>query len=63
MEGSFEPNLISKHLTSFEDWGGRSKEVVTVVCSNGYYIPRARLMDAIYKCYVDKVTMGSLGVF
>ena len=33
LEGSFEPNLISKHLTSFEDWGGRSQEVVRVVCS------------------------------
>ena len=33
LEGSFEPNLISKHLTSFEDWGGCSQEVVTVVCS------------------------------
>ena len=33
LESSFEPNLISKHLTSFEDWGGCSQEVVTVVCS------------------------------
>ena len=33
LEGSFEPNLISKHLTSFEEWGGRSQEVVTVVYS------------------------------
>ena len=24
LEGSFEPHLISKHLTSFEDWGGHS---------------------------------------
>ena len=30
LEGSFEPNLISKH--SSEDWGGCSQEVVTVVC-------------------------------
>ena len=33
LEGSFEPNLISKYLTSFEDWGGHSQEMVTVVCS------------------------------
>ena len=33
LEGLFEPYLISKHLISFEEWGGRSQEVVTVVCS------------------------------
>ena len=33
LEGLFEPNLISKHLTSFEGWGGCSQEVVRVVCS------------------------------
>ena len=26
-------SFISKHLPSFEDWGGHSQEVVTVVCS------------------------------